>query len=187
MGISYGKKPHYITADLVDTVTITNCTTVSNGNDSNGRYALEVYHNTGGCGTTDHSAINILIKDFIPWTILIYDVYVSGSAACWSFNQGTSYNQGTHNILSFNSSLDPVYKAKNCWEYPQFALKMTACDNNSDNFFHGNFKVGSYASWTAVRRRDTNAAGLAGVAAGRSCNTTGTGSVTRISNIRVVL
>ena len=60
--------------------------------------------------------------------------------------------------------------------------KVFACDNEADNFFR--FNTGVYRGFSMVRRRNVSAS-LAGIHTGRSCNSTGSGSVTMIDQLRI--
>lgn len=180
MSLSYGQTGLLIQDSHISSITNTNITTVNtNGNVGSGFvYSIT----TPGDGCTDNNGFVILLRDIIPWTKISYRVRFSGSgASCWAFNQGSSYGTSGHNILSWNSSIDKVTKCTNSFELSQFALKMNACDNNSNNFLHGSYRVGSYQEFTAIRRRDSMAS-LAGPAIGLQCN----GAVTvKISEIIV--
>lgn len=180
MGIKYGINYFDVTDLRVSSVSTSNCTVVRNG-DVNGKYLLEVTHPNNGCGS--QSGVNIYIDDFIDWRYLSYKVYLTGTASCWRFNEGTGYGTTTHNILGWDPNQgDTVGAAQNCWELGQYTLKMSACDNNADNFFHSSFHTGSFKSFIVKRRRDTSTTALAGPAVGRTCSGSGT---TIISDIRV--
>lgn len=185
MATLYGRNTRRITAADVNNVYTQNFTVTTSGDVGKG-FVLDGYHTTGGCGTTDPSGVFIELKDDVPWTYITMEFYLTGTAACWSFNNGGYPNaiNNTGNLLSFNSSLDRVFNSTNSFELPQFAIKMNACDNNANNFMHGSFQVGSFRTFRVTRRRNTSG-NLAGPHHGRSCNSTGTGARTIIKNIFV--
>jgi hypothetical protein len=179
--INHGRLSIPVTDDMIDSVLLLSCTAIQNGNDSAGRYILEVSHDTSGC--PNPSGFNIYIKDIFAWTLISYTVYVTGTASCWQFNNNNNYTSGTNRILAWNSSLDRVISAKNCWELPQYTLKMSACDNEPTNFFHGSHHTGTFKQFHVTRRRNTSLAGLAGPSHGRTCHSSGGRTI--ISNIRI--
>lgn len=186
MSAVYGRPANRISLYHVSQVVVTGGTLLASG-DSEGGFYVSFQHDQAGCGGPE-SGVFIELKDFIPWTNISMEFYLTGTAACWDFNNGTRAtnigNSGTGNLLSFDSFLDRVHKSVNCFELPQFALKMSACDNNSDNFFNSGYHVGAFKSFRINRRRNVNG-NLAGPMHARSCNTTGSGSVTIIRNIYV--
>lgn len=186
MAVNYGQAARRVTSSEVYQVVTTGGTVLSTGDDNDG-FFVSFQHDQAGCGAAE-SGVFVEIKDFITWTYVSMEFYLTGTAACWSFNNGDRAtgigNSGTGNLLSFNSTLDRVHKSVNCFELPQFTLQMSACDNNSNNFFNNAYHVGSFKTFRINRRRNVNG-NRAGPMHGRSCNTTGSGSVTLIRNIWV--
>lgn len=186
MSITYGQKGYRVTQAQVSQVVTTGGTLLESG-DRQGGFYVKFQHDQAGCGGPE-SGVFIEISNFISWSYVSMEFYLTGNAACWDFNNGTRAtnigNSASGNLLTFNSALDAVTKAENCFELPQFTLQMSACDNNSNNFFHGSYNVGSYKTFRIVRRRNQNG-NLAGPMHARSCNSTGTGSDTIIKNIYV--
>jgi hypothetical protein len=182
MGIYYNQDGYAITENNISTVNLTNSTLSSVNN--NGKYAEWSFSMQNvGCGST---GLNLIIDDStIPfvWTKISWKTWFNFASSCWSFaNTNNTYGTGNHNILSWNSSIDSISKPKNCWELPQYTLKMSTCDNNSDNFAHGGYLTGSFRNWNMVRRRDgTNSAGPA---AGFACTSGGTCIISQIMVFR---
>lgn len=186
MTVFYGRKAYRVTADKISSVTNVNGTIISQG-DINEGYEITFQHDTAGCGAAD-SGLFVAIKDFIPWTNISMEFYLTGTASCWSFNNGgyvgSAGNSGTGYLLSYNSSLDVISKAVNSFELPQYTKQMNACDNASTNFMHSSYYTGAFRKFSITRRRDSSG-NLAGPCTGRSCNSTGAGSWTTIRNIYV--
>lgn len=178
MAINYGRNYRKITLSDISSISIVNSTNTSAIDDENGAVLQFSHSSSVGCGS---SGFTILLKDTTPWTRITYKIYLTGTTSCWAFSQGTSYVPADANILVWDSSQDRVFFSKNCWELPQYTLKMSACDNNSDNFFHGSYATGTYREFYTTRRRNSTAS-LAGLSCGRACMGDGT---TIISNIRV--
>lgn len=177
MSTYYGRNYKNITLFDISSVSLLNCTN-TNLSDIETGAVLTFSHPAIGCSS---SGFTILLKDIIPWTRITYKIYLTGTTSCWAFSEGTSYVPVNANIVSWNSSQDRVFFPINCWELPQYTLKMSACDNNSDNFFHGSFATGSFREFYTTRRRDSMSS-LAGLSCGRACLVAGT---TIISDIRV--
>lgn len=179
MGFKYGQTGRLIFDADINSITNTGITSVDKNGNEDGSFHYKV--TTPGDGCTTNNGFVILLDDVIPWTKISYKVTLTGVSSCWNFNNGTNYLPAVaHNILSWNSSLDTVTKCLNTFEQTQFAIKMFACDNNSDNFFHSSFAVGNPKIFTAVRRRDSISNGLAGPAIGVNCNGTVTIEVSEI-------
>lgn len=179
MALKHGQQGRIILDADVDSITNTGIASVDKNGDERGSFHYKVTTPNDGC--TTNNGFVILLKDVISWTKMSYKVTLTGTASCWNFNHNTNYLPAVaHNILGFNSSLDTVTKCTNTFEQSQFALKMFACDNNSDNFFHGSFAVGNPKIFTAVRRRDSISNGLAGPGIGVNCNATVTIQVSEI-------
>jgi len=177
MGISYGTNPRKILTADIDSTSLLNCTNTASIDDVNGA-VISFSHPDIGCTS---SGFTMLLKDVVPWTYITFKIYVTGIASCWSFSEGTNYVPSAPNIINWNSSIDRVFFSQNCWELPQYALKMTTCDNSSDNFFHDTYHTGTFKSFFTTRRRSSSAS-LAGLSHGRACIGAGT---TVVSDIRV--
>lgn len=182
MSTNYGRTSRRIGSFDINLLTVANGTVLSSGEDSYGGYFIKFQFDNNGCGVTPDSRFSIELKDQTPWTNISYEAYNQGTAACWDFNAGGTFGLG--NLLAYNSSIDTISRAVNCFELPQFTKKMSACDNNSDNFMHGNFFVGSYRSFFVTRRRNLTTS-LANLNFQRSCCSTGTGSFIIVRNIFV--
>jgi len=194
MSSKYGRLSFLVTSNMVDSVTTTGGTIISQGNTGyNNSYEIIFQHDLNGCGTPA-SAIVILLKDTTPnWKYITWEWRGIGTASCWNFNHtaawalsGTSaYNLGY--LQAYNESLgDKVFNTYLTWEIPAYQThsKVTACNNDANNFFR--FNGAEYKSFFMKRRRDTSG-NLAGIHHSRSCNSTGTGSRTHIRNIFVYL
>lgn len=178
MGVFYGSNSKRVTEADINQIIYANGTILEQGTGSDGGFFVKFQFDTGGCGSTPDGYIKVELKDNIPWSKVSFEIYNSGSASCWSYNQG-SYSG---NLLSFNSSLDRIFNSVNCFELPQYTKTMNACDNASTNFLHSTYKTGTYNSFYITRRRDVGA-GLAQITHQRSCNSAGTGSFVIIRNI----
>ena len=185
-----------VTSSLVDAVITTGMTNTTNG-DVNGSYVYQGTLNLGGCGSAS-SSLFIRLKDTIPWRYLTCYFEMNGTAACWGFNGG---NRGYTEVspLASNPTLIPggnlepydpyqgdrIFGGANAFDgNPRYKLQLSACDNESNNFFHPSFNVngGGYKSFWVTSRRKSNGQ-LAGPWHGRSCNSTG--NYIRISNIYI--
>lgn len=170
-----------VTSDMIDSVVNTNCTLLSQGNDSTGGYAISYQFNLGGCGGTE-SGLYVKIKNTIPWSRIFCKFTNEGNAACWTFNQ-SGYGAIAPNLASYNAgSGDIIFRwdASNAFENTQFNVQVGACDNESTNFMRYS---GVKSFYMFMRRYDNN---IAGVGHGRSCNTTGAGSYCTISEIYIM-
>jgi len=199
MAIGYGAGRGYIVKASDVNAVYTNNMTIVTSEDVLGQYVFEGTHNTGGCGGPD-SGVFIQLKDNIAWSKITVKFTLVGTASCWTFMGGGNSNDGTPggfygvagsppaemssfpggNIEPYNESLgDRIF-----WDVNAFtntaatmARKMNACDNDANNFF----RYGGTKEFWATYRRKSATNGLAGVWAGRSCNTTGVN--TKIENI----
>ena len=187
MGVHYNQKATLVTNSMIDAVITTGMTTTVNG-DVNGSYVYQGTLDLGGCGNPN-SAVFVRLKDTIPWTKITCFFEMNGTASCWTFMGG---NSGTGevvpsttglipggNIEGFNLSLgDRIFRDNGTFiSNPSYAVKLSACDNNADNFFRFN----DYKSFWVTTRRKNISNGLAGVFHSRSCNQTG--KYIKISNI----
>jgi hypothetical protein len=191
MALNYGPKMHKVTSANIDSITVTGGTLISAGNTgAAGEYEVVFQHNASGCGGAE-SGIYIQLNDSVKWSTILYRWSGTGIASCWSFNVagfGTaadSVNGGTGNLAAYNESLgDRMINSYLTWEVSAYQThdRTSACDNNSDNFFI--FNSGEAKAFTTKRRRNSLAT-KAGIHHGRSCNSTGTGAITTINNIRI--
>jgi hypothetical protein len=189
MSVNYNPRARLVTADEVQTLTILNMTTTFNG-DRNGSYVYEGYHNVAGCGGPE-SGVQIILKDNIPWTRISFLFEGTGGSACWSFMSSSGQRAvdtgiPTGNLLDFSEAAgDRIYDG---WlSYTGNgnvggidSPRTSRCDNDPGNWM--NFNTSLFRRFRMNRRRNVGV-GLAGIHHGRSCNGTGTGNVTRISNI----
>jgi hypothetical protein len=179
MGTSYGQAGYPIGTGNISVSNLTNCTLSSSGSD--GVYGSWTFNMQNvGCGST---GFNLIINDAtVPfvWTRIAWRTRIEFGSSCWSFaNSNGDYGTGNHNISAWNVSLgDSVTKPTNCWELPQYTLKMSACDNNSDNFEHATYMTGTFRQWSMVRRR--NGTSSAGPAAGFACTGGGTCTISQV-------
>jgi hypothetical protein len=173
----YGINSRKVLLSDISSITLLNCTNTSLSEDIGGA-VLTFSHPNIGCTS---SGFTVLLNDVIPWTRITFEVYLTGVASCWAFCEGTNNVPTDANITTWNSGIDRVFFPENCWELPQYTLKMLACDNSSDNFFHGTYHTGTYKKFLTTRRRNSTAT-LAGLSHGRACINEGT---TIVSNIRI--
>lgn len=186
MATVYGINSLKVTTDMIDSVTTTGGTIISQSDISTG-YEIVFRHDLSGCGSAD-SGILILLKDTIPWTNLSFQWLGNGTAACWSFmdassNFGSATGTGTGNMLAYSEAAgDVLIKNYLAWEVSAYQShgRTYACDNDANNFFR--FNSGEYKTFQMTRRRNVNGS-LAGIHHGRSCNTTASNTIIR--NIRI--
>lgn len=187
MSVIAGRSSVMVSSSYVNSVNITGGTILAQANDSNGGFAVSFQHNVGGCGGAD-SGIFVELKDTIMWTGISFRITLIGSAACWSFANSSGYGAAvgystTGNLLDYNASqgdqVDISYLAQQDPAYSSHSV-VHACDNDANNFMR--YNTGNYRYFTMKRRRNVNGS-LAGIATGRSCNSTGSGSITYIDNI----
>lgn len=188
MATTYGQKGYIVQPGQINGIYVTGATVLSQGFDGRG-FSVTCRHDLAGCGNPD-TGIFVEISDFVPWTWMSVEFLVIGQAACWSFMNSSAYGAavgsgGTGNMLNYDESQgDKCIKTYLAQEEPAFSThnKVYACDNNADNFMRYNTSV--YRKCTFVRRRNVNGS-LAGPHHGRSCSSTGSGSLTIIQNIVV--
>lgn len=185
MATTYGLGSTIVTASLIQSVTTTGGTILSQGDTATG-FEIQFRHDLAGCGGPD-SGILILIKDTILWKGITFEWLGNGTAACWTFmnasgNFGDATGTGTGNMLGFDASVDVISRTFLTWEVPEFQShdRVIACDNDANNFFR--FNSGQFKSFVMKRRRNINGQ-LAGLHHGRSCNSTS--STTIFRNIRI--
>lgn len=185
MSVFGGNRPTLVTSDMVYAVNLTGSTTVTSDTGNIGPYGgyqLRVTHDNSGCGGPD-SRVYLELKNDIGWKYISCEFVMEGTAACWGFNDGTYAPTG--NIASYDESqgdIIPNYRAQNSWENTTYQShnKITACDNEANNFFRFNG-----IKKLLMKRRISTANNRAGIGIGRSCSSTGSGSYTIIRNIRV--
>jgi hypothetical protein len=191
MSVISGRSSVAVSSAYVNSVNITGGTVLSQGNASNGGFAVSFQHNLGGCGGAE-SGIFVELKDTIAWTGISFRMTLIGQAACWSFANSPGYGlvpgfNTTGNLSTYDTSQgDQISISYLAQQTPPFNTHdpVYACDNNADNFM--NFNTSTYRYFTMKRRRNVNGS-LAGIATGRSCNSTGSGSITIIDNIFIWL
>lgn len=166
-----------VTLDMIDSVPTTSLGSVTaSANDANGMYYVTYSHPSDGCSS---SGFAVKIKSSINWSYLICKFYLTGGSACWNFNcDGYSPSSG---MLAYDASAgDQILLPTNTFENTAFTKKSSACDNNSDNFFHQSFNGAAYKEFTMFSRR--NGTSSAGPTHGRAC---GIGGTTTISEIYI--
>lgn len=177
-----------VSANMIDSLVVSGCSIISQGDDANGLYTATLQHDVPGCGGPS-AGFWVKIKNTIPWTRVLCTFSCTGTASCWSFNN-TGYVDiapGDGNLLNYNPSQgDIMYRsdAVNSFNFTNFTVQAAACDNDSTNFMHYSFQAGDPKVFTMLSRRNSTG-NIAGPNHGRSCNSTGGGSRTTISNIYI--
>lgn len=183
MSLAHGQKSTLVTSNHVYGVSVNSATVnlEATGNlGTRGGYQVSVTHDNVGCGST---GVLLELNDTVPWSFITFEVYLTSVTSCWSFCTGNYVSAGGGNILSYNEGNgDRISRAFNSWELPQFQThdRQSACDNDSNNFFHGSFAVGDPKKFFMKRRRNVNES-RGGIALGRAC--TGASGLTIIRNI----
>jgi hypothetical protein len=182
MGTVYGKSSILITPNDINNVIV----------DNTGRttYTVTTAANGGAIVTVDmladlsnscasNNGVFIELKDTIEWTRLYVRFISTGVASCWGWNGNNGYGSGftstqaQGNLRAYNESLGDFTKNEfNVWNLPQFQKYFSACDNNSTNYMHSSFQVGTSRGFDMFCRRN-NTAVLAGPSHGRTCSNTG--------------
>ena len=181
MSIGYGQRGYILTPANITQIDLVSCTFDSvAGGDKFHEWSFTAAN--VGCGST---GATMIINDAtipFPWTKIAWRTRVNFTSACWNFaNTNSSYGIGAHNILSWNTALgDAVSRTVNSFELSQYALKMEACDNETNNFLHPSYATGSFREWNMFRRR--NGTNTAAAAAGFACTS---GGVFKISQLMV--
>ena len=185
MSVHFNARATRVTSADIYSITLLN-TTVNTATDVNGGFVFEGYHTATGCGGVE-TGILITLKDNIAWTRISFKWEGSGSASCWGFNANNGYGAATGNpsgnLITYSEAAgDRVYDSYLTWEQSAFQThdKIYACDNNADNFFR--YNTGDLRRFRMSRRRNVNGS-LAAIHHGRSCNSSGAGAITRISDI----
>lgn len=186
MSVVAGRSSVGVTTAYVNAVHATGGTVLSSGDTNNGLYSVTYRVDSGGCGGPD-SGIFVQLSDIIPWTGISFRVQLGGTAACWSFNVS---GYGAISPYSTTGYLEPYSTAAGdlinlsylAQQDPQFSSHdpVQACDNDSNNFMR--YNADTLKFFTMKRRRDTSG-NLAGPYIGRSCTSTGSGSLVIINNI----
>jgi len=187
MGV-YTVNSTLVKAEHVHGVTLYNCTIISAETGDVGPYGgyqVKVTHDTSGCGSSQSNYFYLELKSSLVGKYISCEFEMTGVASCWGFNDA-GYALGG-NLLSYSESsgdLIPNYRSLNSWEKTQFQShnKISACDNDSNNFFHSSYHTGNPKKLLMRRRRDNLSANF-GPSHGRSCNNTGVYTIIR--NIRV--
>lgn len=190
MPIAYGPAGLIVSAAEVNAVNVTGATVLSQVDDVDGGYVATFQHDLSGCGGPD-SGFYIELKDPFPWKWMSCRFRLLGAAACWSFMNTSAYGtavgaSGTGNMINYNEAAgDRIIRTYLAQDDPQFSThdKTTACDNDANNFMR--YNTGVYRYFTMVRRRNLGFGNLAGIHHGRSCSSTGSGSITIVDQIRI--
>ena len=186
MSVTAGRSSIGVTSAYVNAVHTTGATVLSSGNSDSGLYSITVRVDNGGCGGPDFGVF-VQLKDTIAWNGISFRTQLSGTASCWSFNTagyGAIASFSTTGYLqTYNTSLgDQIYLSYLAQQDPQFSSHdpVVACDNEANNFMR--YNSDTLKLFTMKRRRDTSG-NLAGPYIGRSCTSTGSGSLVIIDNI----
>jgi hypothetical protein len=187
MSVTAGRSSVGVTSAYVNAVHTTGATVLSSGNDDSGLYSITVRVDNGGCGGPDFGVF-VQLKDTIAWNGISFRVQLSGTAACWSFNNNPGYGaissySTTGYLQSYDTNLgDQISLSYLAQQDPQYSSHdpVYACDNDANNFMR--FNADTFKFFTMKRRRDTSG-NLAGPYIGRSCTSTGAGSLVIINNI----
>lgn len=184
MGTFYGINARLITSSDVSSITLNNMVIdyANTGNlGTNNSYQLRTTNDSVGCGSC---GVYLELNDNIPWKNISFEILLTGTAACWSFNvDGYGPSPGTGYLLGYDESVgDLVARSLNSWEVPAYQShnKVSACDNDANNFFR--FDPAPYKSFFMRRRRNWTGNNKAGINSGRACAGAGT---TIIRNIRI--
>ncbi len=191
MGVVYSKFSKIITPEDINDiiVDVLGRTTYSIDTDLRGGIVINVNMTLNSSNTCQsNNGIFVQLKDTIEWKNLYVRFISTGTASCWGWNgnngfgSGFSSTQAQGNLLAYNENLGDFTKNEfNVWDLPQFRKYFSACDNNSDNYMHSSFLVGSSRGFDMYcRRNDMNI--LAGPSHGRTCSGSGT---LIISNMRI--
>jgi len=178
-------KPEDINDIIVDT---SGRTTYTIGTDATGAAIINVVMLPAVNTCESNNGVFVQLKDTIQWQNLYVRFISTGAASCWGWNGNNAYGSGLSstqrqgNLKAYNAGLGDFTKNEfNVWNLPQFQKYFSACDNNSDNYMHSSFLVGSSRGFDMYcRRNDMNI--LAGPSHGRTCSVNGT---LTISNIRI--
>lgn len=186
MSVTAGRSSIGVTSAYVNAVHTTGATVLSSGNSDSGLYSITVRVDNGGCGGPDFGVF-VQLKDTIAWNGISFRTQLSGTAACWSFNTsgfGAIASFSTTGYLqTYDTSLgDQIYLSYLAQQDPQFSSHdpVYACDNEANNFMR--YNSDTLKLFTMKRRRDTSG-NLAGPYIGRSCTSTGSGSLVIVDNI----
>lgn len=187
MAIAYGKRSYRVTPAMISTVNIdtTGRTSYTISQDSAGGAIVTVTMNqnlSNGCSS--NNGFSIAILDVIPWNRLYCKFVSTGIASCWGWNGNNGYGSGltnaNGNLLAYSAGSGDFTKNEvNVWNLPQFNKYFSACDNNSTNYMHGDYAVGSTREFDMFVRRNSMSS-LAGPSHGRTCSNAGTLTVSNM-------
>lgn len=189
MGFYRGPNATTVTEGLINSITLYNMVGYTSS-DVNGSFQYYGYKTGEGCAS---SSVWIELKDSIPWNRISCRFILNGNAACWSFNQVGVWNGGLGPGSGYCYSYDPAQgdvfteeRSLNSWGKPQFQShnRMGACDNDSNNFYHGSFQTGNPKMFLMRRRRD-NSGNLAGIHHSSACQSSGPGHTVIIKDIKI--
>jgi len=175
-----------VTSAMIQSVSSTGGYMISQGDDGpGGNYKVAFQHTTFGCGGPDNG-IQILLKNTISWSKIIFDWEGSGFASCWSFmpsggGYGASLGLSSGNMLDINEANghDKITNNVGMWEVASFQShdRHIGCNNAGNNPFVQN---SGYKAFTMYRTRNVAAGGYAGIHHGRSCSYGGPSTITNI-------
>lgn len=187
MGFKRGPKTTKVTASMVNSVTLHNTQQTVSG-DVDGYYVFEGYKTVAGC---DSSGVYIELNDTIQWNRISCRFIINGSASCWSFNDGSGWGPGPYdgNLQSYDPAQSDFFSEErsiNSWGYTQFQShsRTFACDNDSNNFYHGSYQVGDPKMFI-MRRRRNDSGSLAGIYHSTACQGSGVGHNVKIMDINI--
>ena len=189
---TYGPLSILVTPDMISNIlvnTSSGTTYVVSSDFYGGAIVTATFSNTGSCSSNE--GISIAIKDVIPWTRLYCSFVSVGGCSCWGWNGDNGYGTGinlTGNLKPYSAaSGDFTRNEFNVWNLPQFIKYFSACDNNSTNYMHTTYLVGSSRGFDMYCRRKSMAT-LVGPSHGRACTPVSInhGSVT-ISKMRIII
>jgi type II secretory pathway pseudopilin PulG len=112
----------------------------------------------------------MFFSDVVPWTRMRADYEFYGGNACWGiFGDTSSYAGGSSNLIPFSSSDDVIRNQVKMGgsNGDAFDGRITRCDNETSNFWHGNNGQGLRSAQVILRRNSPSAP--AGIAQGATC------------------
>lgn len=187
MTVVSGRSSVGVTSSYVNAVHTTGATVLSSGDDNSGLYAITVRVDSSGCGGPDFGVF-VQLKDTFSWNAISFRTALSGTAACWSFNNNPGFGiispySTTGYLLAYSTEAkDQISLSYLAQQDAQFSSHdpVYACDNDANNFMR--FNSGTFKFFTMKRRRDSSG-NLAGPYIGRSCTSIGSASIVIIDNI----
>jgi hypothetical protein len=184
-----GPKVIPVTAGMVYGVSLYEMTSTQLG-DVDGSFVFSGYKTAAGCAS---SSVFIELKDDMLWNRISCKFVINGYASCWTFND-TGWTggpgPGSGYLLPYDSSAGDFFSeerfTENSWEKSQFKshARGSACDNNSNNFYHGSYQTGNPKTFIMKRRRDTSG-NRAGLYHATACQQSGTGHNITIQDIKI--